>query len=253
MDKNSLESFLTSYFEEKRKENHRFSLRALAMKLEMEPSFVSKILRRKYKLNERIIQHICRRLQVSAELEKHFIEANESHLRSLKSCKLEGSVFSKIASWEAISILRFLDIDGVLSVASLARQLGISEEKVNAHIKNLEEAKLIEKVADSQYRRLKDHYFIGDGNEDSYSAKKLEKEYIAKALESLEKNPVEERTHTTILVSIREETYQVIQAKIHQFIMEIARSAKADSGHEEKVMMLNLNFFPVLKNDKEAA
>lgn len=250
MSEYTLEDLLNQFFESKRAKNSRYSLRALSQYLEMEPSFVSKILRKKYKLNTRIIKHIAKKINLDQTCIDKCIKANNYILAGRDFADIDDQIYSEIARWETFVILRYLDIDPSLSSLLLSQKLNLPESEVSDIIKKLEHLELIKKQETGNYARLHERYLIRDGEMRSAINAKITKDYILKALESVEGNPVDERVHMTSLFSIKKSTYEIIKNKIHDFALDIGRCAQEDMGSEEQVMIINLNFFPVIKREE---
>ncbi len=247
MADHSLEDLLIQFFEERRKKNSRYSLRALAKFLEMEPSFVSKILRKKYKLNVRLIRHIAAKIGLDEGTIEKCIESNIKVLEGRNFADLDDQAFSKIARWETFAILRFLDVDRSLNTALIAERLCLPETEVVSIISDMEQLDLVERNEEGDFKRLQERYLVRDERLRTDINKKLTKSFILKAADSVESIPVEERVHMTALISINERSYEKIKKRIHEFALEVGRFAQEDAGTEDRVMMVNVNFVPVIK------
>ena len=247
MSGHTLEDLLIQFFDHKRSKNSRYSLRALSNYLEMEPSFVSKILRRKYKLNTRLIRHIAQKINLDNDLTEKCIQINNYIQAGRGFSDIDDKIYAKIARWETFVILRYLDIDPTLNSLKLSESLSLPEKEVINIIKNLEYLDPLKKSTTGTYSRQQERYLIRDSEARSALSAKVTKDYILKALESVDKNKLEERVHVTSIISIKQSTYETIKNKIHEFIVELGRYAQEDTGSEEQVMLLNLNFFPVAK------
>ena len=74
--------------------------------------------------------------------------------------------------------------------------------------------------------------------------KQINREWIIQSLEPLMKLPVEKRHISTMLLSVSGETKGKIQDKIEEFREEIWRLVRDDAGDPDRIMQLNIQYFP---------
>jgi len=241
------EDYLSRHLEEKKSTNNRYSLRAMAKTLSIEPSMLSKIIRKRYKLNSAIIEKLGQRLNLDARQIQQFCKRNQKLVDEQQFAVMDPTVYAQLSNWESTVVLRSFDLQSTWNPQSLAEKLDCSVEKIESICALLVKNKLIKKNESSQYVRLKEQYLIPNKVEQAAINRELTKEMILQAHKSVDKNKPDERIHVNAVSSMSRRSYKLIQPKIHQLVMEIARLAAEDKGREDCITVLNINYFPVLK------
>lgn len=244
--KDYFEDYLKNYLEDKQAKNSRYSLRLMAKGLDLEPSMLSKILRKRYKLNKKLIESIGEKINLNPMQIQEYVERNDEIIEAKVFSDMSQKTLDQLSNWESAVILRSFDLNPEVNTNQLSKKLNCSVEKIEQVLAGLVENGLIKKDSNGQYRRLKEQYFIRNKDDQTRVNKKLTQEMILKAHESVEKNKPSERVHMNVVFSMNKKSYDNIQKKIVQLAMEASRTAVEDTGREDCVMVLNVNFFPVL-------
>lgn len=135
--------------------NPAFSIRALAKKLEMQPSAVSEILKGKRRVSAKIATRIAERLQLNPtekmnllkdfpKVLKRKTEHREGKAADLSQMKLSSQQFDLISDWSHYAILNLTETVGFDSrEESIAERLGLPLKKIQDSINTLIDLELI--------------------------------------------------------------------------------------------------------------
>lgn len=260
-------SILHSYYEKKRKDGKRFSMRAMAKKLGVSVSLLSLILKGKRNLPIRLIDPLCAILdidQVDRDQILHLVlsqkgkeperasdlvgfkEKSPKQDRALKWETLAKSDSEFLADWSDIAIFLccgIKDFDGTPEF--VARRLFMDLGTVNRKMIRLVEAGFLP-MEDGKIVRPKKTLQLRSGKDLSI-IRKYHKSHLENAIHALDSKTTEPDlqhrliTGMTLTASLR--SIPIIKQKIQNFLIEMAELSDADSP--EEIFQIAVQFFPL--------
>lgn len=254
MDKHPyhVEKLLSGLIDRKRK-NASFSLRAYARYLGVEAPSLALVLKNKRNLPEKTARHLVQKLALSPVEEKLFLNSVQAKRKIGKTDSTpmaeqhtlltEESHFRVIAEWEHYAILSLMDLENVHSTPTwVAKRLGISEERAERCLKNLENVKLLSMNNENQWKKnLK-----SVGTSEDISSKALRISHIDTlelAKQKLDSTEVSLRDFSSITFILNPSILPELKKRIRKFRKEIALLSETKDATE--VFQLSLQLFPL--------
>jgi uncharacterized protein (TIGR02147 family) len=255
--------------------NPRYSMRAFARDLKISSSRLSQILHGKQGLSEDRALEIARLLGLStreAEIFRTQVRASDSRSKSkrrvaeieLESRQLASSptqtlqmdAFRVISDWYHFALLELTTLPSFKSESAwIAKRLGISRHEVDQAIERLKRLELLEEKR-GRLRSTETHLYTGEGVP-SEAIRKFNKQILAKAVQAIDLQPLEERDITTLTVAISasdlpeyRDMIRDLRRRINQRAME--KSNKSRRGPDE-VYCLGIQFFRMSEKEDSNA
>lgn len=247
-----LVNFLRAELSERAKKNPAYSLRAFAKALKIHPATLSSILNQKRPLSTKTAVKLIRELHLDPITQKSLLmSAMGQHPTTAESKVLESLIptlneemIRAIQGWEHFAILSLMETKGFQSkVTWIANRLGASTGCVMDALKRLETLKLIKKsglrwtLTRTGYRTTTDI--------PSAALRVANREYIEKALYSLENHSVDDRDITGITMAISDKRIREAKRLIQEFRRSLCEFL--ESGEKNEVYRLNIQLFPIKK------
>lgn len=193
------------YLEDLQQKNPRFSLRALATKLEIQASNLSAFLSEKRNLSKASLESVTRQIFTNPEERKYILaKINESQASVRRSEKelltvladtssLTEDEFLQIGDWYFYAIRTFLSLkSGPKTLEALSEVLKLPLIKVEHALQTLLRLGLIQKDANEEFHRTHKHIATPDSEKLSPKTHELKKrihqQHIERALDSLKKD-----------------------------------------------------------------
>lgn len=229
--------------------NPRYSLRAFAKYLDVDPSFLSKLFNGKRSATPEVIRSFSRRLDVGPDKEEQFLKLNteSEHLASKSYNQLTLDYFRLIADWHHYAILELIQIDGFESSEKwISRSLGISTVEAKTAVERLVRLELIEIKEDGVWvNRSGSNTTVGNEFTDA-AFRKLQKSVLEKAIIALEEIPFEFRDQTSMTLATDPALIPEAKKRIKQFRRSL--TAFLESTPKKKaVYHLGLSLYPISK------
>ena len=239
--------------------NKAYSVRAYAKALRIDAGTVSRLLNGKQiptlKMARRLLQH----LDLSPEHEREFIESlvksyQEKGLRRLAPIlqqqrpeELSIEIYRMIANWYHVAILELTYVKGFRSDPKwIAKELEISLTEANLAVERLLKLELLIKT-DSQLVKARDQLTSADKSITTPALKKHQRQFLEKALFSLDNDPISERSITSMTMAIDPEKLGVARDRIQEFNRSLC--AELETGKRKRVYNLSVCLFPIQKGD----
>lgn len=256
------DNILTTYFERKKLNNPKYSLRALARDLDLSASYVSQVMTGKKTLSESRIKDFVRVLELddiaviqlrrSMNLDQDYsgkpISGDDLNFLS-KYSPLEEKKYHILSDWYNIAIMDLTTTIGFQSDPHwIAKRLGLSVLEVEIALERLLEAKLIMKK-DGAYIKSENKMRLPTSRSKQI-IRKFHKQMIEKAYQELHHNTSEDdfraRLITGATFAIKKDQIEDIQKHIHEKLYEIGELSAKENCDE--LYQLNIQFFPLTKN-----
>jgi uncharacterized protein (TIGR02147 family) len=258
-------SFYKSILEEelaKRTEkNPRYSLRAMAKAIGLEPGALSQFLSGKRIPSYKMAQRIIAAIGLSPEQESDFLNslAHTHESRGLERLSpafkklkpkqppkdLSIDLFRVIGDWYHYAILMLTYVEGFKpSPKWIASELSISEMEVKLAIKRLLDVGLV-KEEDGTLKSWEGHFTTADKAVTTSALRRHQKQVLEKSMYSLENDSINERSHTSMTMAIDPRKMNEAKALIEEFTNKL--SQLVESGKRQQVYEFHVGFFPLQK------
>ncbi len=225
------------------KRNSRYSLRAFAKNLEIDPSSLSQILSGKRKVSKKIILTFCEKLSATPKDLKRFGLIVNNSQADEKFYQLGLDKFSVISEWYHYAILELTYVSGFKADFKwIARKLSITVDEAKTAIERLKRLELILEENGSFIKSSK--MLTNDGIINSSAAhKELQRQIVSKALLAIDECPTEFKDITSITMAIDTENIEKAKKLIAKFRRELC--ALLEDGEQTVVYNLGIQLYPI--------
>jgi uncharacterized protein (TIGR02147 family) len=214
--------------------NPRYSLRAFARDLGMNPGRLSHVLRGHYGLSQNAAEVVAKKLNLGPQELKVFcdlvaLKRSQSSARKVKSShglskvsshfnSLSLDSFMLISEWYHLAILEYFSIRGVVSdVLQLSKTLGVPPQLVEQAVDRLVRLKMLKKDKSGRKFKPLGSYFVDPKGVSSRAVQNFHKQIVELALRSLVIESPLEREFGTVLFSFDRARMGEAQADIAKF------------------------------------
>jgi transcriptional regulator with XRE-family HTH domain len=241
----SFRIWLQKQFTERCRRNSRYSLRAFAKALDMDPSTLSQILSGKRNVSKNIIKIICDRLSASPK------EMSIFGLSSLQGdtdpdyFQVNMDTFSVISDWYHYAILELTFTSGFKSDAKwIAKKLSITVEEAKAAVERLKRLGLL---LEENGSLIKSTRFLTNKAEVNTSAahQQLQRQIVEKALVAIDEVSAEEKDVSSMTIAIDLSNLEKARELIRRFRREMC--SLLEDGEQTQVYHLGIQLYPVSK------
>jgi transcriptional regulator with XRE-family HTH domain len=236
---------LQKTFAERSRKNPAYSLRTFARALEIDSSTLSALLKGKRPLTAKTAQKLIAALHIEDPREAQRLLLGSIEAPELKTpayTVLEMEAAEVISSWEHFAILALLELEDFRGeLRTISSRLNIPTGVALDCLTRLEKLGLVEKKLGRW--RLTGRNMSTPTNVPSASLREANRQCIQKALESMEKDPVESRDITGITMAIDAAKIFEAQREIREFRRKLA--GFLESGTRNAVYRLNIQLFPL--------
>ncbi len=243
-----LVDYITQQFKQRRLAQPRYSLRRFAVDLGEDSSTLSALMKGKRPLTPKTAQRLAGKIAPDdPQLRDRFILAAvqpDVKPQPKSFAALAATDYASIHSWEHYAILSLLEVKNVRTTPrALARRLGLDDRQVTAALSRLYRLGL---TKTHNGRLVPSGCQLTTTNDVPSSVlRQANRQYIEKALVSLETDPVDRRDITGITMAIDPEKLPEAKRMLLDFRRELASCL--ESGDKQDVYRLNLQLFPLSK------
>lgn len=241
----SLRNSLQREFIRRCKKNPSYSLRAYAQYLEIDQSFLSKLLNGRRKITAAMEEKFAEKLGHSpAKQSKNSSVKNKStgHFVNL----LEDE-YETIASWHHFAILELMKTKGFKpDVRKVAQELGLHTEGVRDAVARLARLGFI-KVTEKRWVLVSKNHTWTNSATTSAARRKLQIELNQKSLEALENIPFSIRENGSLTIAIDSRRLPEFKEKINQALKDLSDCFQPDQKSLDSVYQVTLSLFPLSK------
>jgi uncharacterized protein (TIGR02147 family) len=246
--------------------NPRYSIRAFARSMDLDPTALSRVIAGKQipslKLAEKILGHLdlspAERGRFLASLSAKQRARGLKRLSRLFSARGAGSapkapaplaldLYRVIGDWYHMAILVLTQVRGFEDQPQwIGSQLGISTTEAALAVERLLKVGLL--VRDEASGRLKmsaEQLATSDKGLTTAAQRKNQKQFLEKAIHSLENDPISERSITSMTMAIDPEKLVEAKPLISQFNQALCRFL--ESGTKSRVYNLEIALYPLQK------
>lgn len=243
-DKNPFSSRLKLEFEERRKRNSRYSIRAFAKQMNIDQSLLSKVMSGKKEFSPRT-QKKCLELIGVPNDEIQLIVKDIDKIPRKKYIDLDDETFEMISDWHHFAILELLKVDEVKKnpVQEISKRLAMSSKETKSALDRMVSLGFIKKI-DDNYRLAKQNNTWASTRETSTAKRKLQKALLEKSIKALEEVDFNLRAHNSLTIAVDADKLPEFKEKL-QDILRQTGDILQKSGKFNEVYQLTLSFFPL--------
>jgi uncharacterized protein (TIGR02147 family) len=262
MEVEAYQIFLNRELARRCEKNPQYSLRSFAKALGIDAGTVSRYLNGKQVPSFKLSKRILATLDLTPEEEEQFLtslaqkqRAKDSKENLLSKAKAEKphdlsiEYYRVIADWYHMALMELTFVEQFqCDPRWIASQLGISQTEANLALKRLLKLGLIEK--DNGKLVKKDaQLFTTDRHISTPALRKNQKQFLEKAIYSLENDPAETRKITSMTMAIDPKKLEIAKRMIDEFNLRLCKIL--ESGKRKIVYNLEMALYPIQKLDKE--
>ena len=245
--------WLQNHFDVRTKRNARYSLRAFARLLEIDPSSLSQILAGRRGVSLKLLNKFCTRLGVSPD---EVARVTQGYLLKVTGAfppkmnddyhQLSLDTFAIISEWYHYAILELTFVKGFSSKPQwIAKMLGISVQETKTAIERLQRLDLLEEK-NGKLKKTKSFLTNFSDGITSSALKHFQRQVLQKALESIDVVPQDFKDITSITFPMDLKNMGAAREKIKAFRREMC--ASLENGEPTAVYNLAIQLYPISKS-----
>lgn len=244
--------------------NPRYSVRAFARALRIDVGAVSRFLSGKQTPSMKMAKKLLAVIELSTEDEQSFLSSLAQTQKSRKLQRvspdfrhfdssvrpkeLSVDLYRVIADWYHAAILELtFTAEFKNNPREIAKQLGISAAEAKLAVQRLLELGLLED-RDGILKKSEEQFTTADKNLTTPALRKNQKQFLEKAIFSLENDPIEERSVTSMTMAIDPEKLSVARQMIREFNRSLCQFL--ESGKRTRVYNLGVALCPLQVKEK---
>ncbi len=246
---------LEAEFRRRQKKNPAFSLRAFARQLDLDASELSKILRSQRGVGPRLVTRVGKRLGWSeAEIDTVRAYQARSHPTTAEgqipepTARLLGEeFFVALSHWHYFAILSLLNTEDFSpKVDWVAKRLGLRRSEVTIAVNRMKRLGLL--IVTQEGRWLDGSSgrttSLGDPLKSSEARRELQKSYLDKSKEAIDRVPMEMRSHSSMTMAVDSAQLTAAREMMTIFRRDLSRLLSRGK-RRDAVYCLNLGLFPL--------
>ncbi len=234
-------------------ENPKFSARAFARQLEVDPSSFIQIINGKRALTDKMCMRLAQKLDLSpGEVEGLMgIRTEDNKERAFDHfSRISMDSFKVMSDWYHYAILELTHLKHFKGdVKWISKVLGITVHEARSAVERLqrldfliiEDGKWIDNLGDANNL----------GNEfTAPAARKLQKQILLKAIDALENTPYEKRVQSSMTLPVPQSRVKEAKEKILLFFDELDAFLRQGTKHDE-IYNVSFSLYPISKTIQE--
>lgn len=246
------QNYLSNELQRRLADNPRYSLRAFARDLDIEPSLLSKILRRKIPLTDGMFQRISTRLRLPGDILNTlkwttFPEGLEDYSVDEPSVDyIAVEEFLMISDWYHYAILEMTSLKDFRPEALwFTERLGLPLEIIEPALERLLKLGLLVQT-ESGWQTSSRFSSTLKQQSTSQALRNRQCQVLQKAIHAIETAPVEARDNSAITLALNLKVLPAVQQKIKHFRRMLATFIEEESrGEQTEVYELAIALFPL--------
>ncbi|UXR66279.1 DUF4423 domain-containing protein [Bdellovibrio bacteriovorus] len=241
---------LTELFEVKKTKNRRYSLRAYAKFLSMNPGTLSAIMKGKRMVPLQDAANVMLKLELPpSEQEQFLLSLGVNKPPAESAYKLDASKYGILFDeWEYFVILAVFRLpDFKSTTAWVAQKTGIAKDRVETCLQTLEELSMIERPSGAPWQRQHRNLYSSH----DISSKSMQRAHLNTldmARERLPVIPVQERDYSFVTVALDEKRFKKLKKLVLKFRDDVFELDEQSKGGE--LYRVALQCFPILNKNE---
>lgn len=253
---NDFREVLRREFAVRTQANPRYSLRAFAKSLGVYHATLSALMAGRRPMTPKTIEQISASLGLSPSECARFT-GNKIRQKTAESRQdfvlLEDEEFDLIASWRHDALIEYLQLPRKTSkdhdVRRIASRLCLSPADVMTSLQLLQRAGQIVREDDGFFRPVaRNTSTLLRGEQTSTARRVHQKELLEKSKEALLEVSLDERDHSSIVMTIDSEDLPELKEAIRSFRRKLMAFAQRKDATPDQVYSLQISLFPLTKN-----
>lgn len=242
--------------------NPRYSIRAFAKALNVDVGALSRILSGKQIPSFKLAQTLLAALNLEAEELDQFMDSvaetqkgrnlerlsplvrkYKTKLTDAKPSDLSIDLYRILADWYHVAILELTFTDEFQpNPRYIAKELGITVTEASLAVGRLESFGLL-KIEDGIYSKTNAALSTADKHLSTPALRKNQKQFLDKAIHSLENDPIQERSITSMTMAIDPEKLPIAKQMIREFNQSLCKFL--ESGKRKRVYNMEIALYPL--------
>jgi uncharacterized protein (TIGR02147 family) len=253
--------YLQSELTRRCRKNPRYSLRAFAGHLGMDPGAFSRILSGKRPLSPKLARRLADSLSLAPDDQLKFLNsvAQDRAWQGLQSLvgpapceetalELGHDTFQVIADVYHYAILELTFVEGFQDDCRwIGKQLGITAIEAQLALARLLRLGLLERV-NGKLRKSNRLLTTKDRHVTTPALRRHQKQVLSGAMESLEKDAIDERDITSMTMAIDPDKLPLAKRLIAEFTRQICESLEC--GRQRRVYQLGVSLYPLQRKER---
>jgi uncharacterized protein (TIGR02147 family) len=240
--------WLQRQFTERCKKNPRYSLRAFAKFLSIDPSSLSQILSGKRPLSKKNVQAICQKLSANPQEIKSFGLMKANEIVDADYMQVSLDTFAIISDWYHFAILELTFVSGFKADAKwISKKLSITTEEAKSAVERLKRSGLL---LEANGLLVKSSKLLTNRSDVNTSAahKELQRQIIEKALLAIDECAAEEKDITSMTMAIDISNINKARELTRKYRREMC--ALLEDGEQTQVYHLGIQLYPISKKQE---
>jgi len=242
--------FLQDVFVDRCQRNSAYSIRSFAKNLNMDHSYLNRILKGKKEVSDKLIIRLGKELGFSLKELKPFLSSQSPKGKLGKSLdkfkKISEEVFVSISKWYYDGILELTKLKGfVPSSIWISKTLGIPQSEVNIATQRLQDLNLLEIKDSGEWVDQSEFNTIITDEFTSNAQKRLQRELLKKAADALDTFPKEVRSQSSLMMAIDRRKFKQANEIIKNFRREMSELLESSDEEKNDVYQLVVSFYPL--------
>lgn len=234
-------------FIERCRKNSSYSLRAFAKYLEIDQSFLSKLLKGQRAITPEFAESVAPKLGLRPAQVKDLFSKGTASMPGFLS--LTDDEFELLSEWYHFAIIELSktnDFDH--DPSAIAARLGIHIEEVRSALQRLDRLGFIKLQENGDFKVLAPNTAWGNSKSTSALRKNFQRTLLEKSMYALDHVPFEFRDNSSTTVAINKKRIPEFREKIQEMRKELADffQPEGEPGLDE-VYQLTVSFFPLSK------
>ena len=247
-EKTSFRLWLQVRFTQRCKNNPRYSLRAFARFLSINPSSLSQILSGKRPLSKKSVQGICQKLSAKPQDLKAFGLFKTGQVVDENYLQVSLDTFAVISDWYHYAILELTFVSGFKADPKwISKKLSITTEEAKSTVERLKRLGLLLEENGSLIKSSKLLTNRSDVNT-SAAHKELQRQVIEKALLSVDECAAEEKDITSMTMAIDISNLERARELTRKYRREMC--SLLEDGEQTQVYNLGIQLYPISKKQE---
>ena len=231
---------LQKHFEEKKKANFRYSIRAFARHLDLDQSLLSKVLRGEKVLSGEGQSRCLKALKIPSHVVKTPAVKKKFH-------PLDEDMFEVLSDWHHFAIMEFITLKNVeVTPQSIAKRFGITTDQGKEYLQRLINLKFVEKNSDGRFALINPNNTCYHPTRTSQAKKMLQKSLLEESIRSIETVPFELRDHSAVTIAINKSQMPEFKEILQDVRRKLSVLLQKNEDFDE-VYQLNISLFPLTR------
>lgn len=226
------------------RKNPSYSLRAFAKYLDINQSFLSKLLKGQRAITADFAASVGPKLGLKPAQVKALFSSGTASMPGFLS--LSDDEFELLSEWHHFAIIEISKTEGFENDPhKIGQRLGIHVQEVRDAVERLERLHFIQ-IKEGKLKVLSPNTTWTNTTKTSEARKKFQKALLQKSLEAIDNVPFDYRENGSVTVAINKKRLPEFKEKLKEMRKELATFFQADDEKKlDEVYQLTVSFFPL--------